>query len=209
MRGAPSKVSKYLEQQDVVFSGLRTQMENELKPLHKKIRLNNLRHMALEMSARWEEFVADYDTMMVEEPLYRVKLGGPEVEYKGTDGVRDFYAGLDPVAVMLTREDTAIADWGLAARVCDTILLKGSDLADDGLARDLAGDKIDAVSDPDAIYALEMIPIAMFWPYTADGRLAGEEIYQIGGPERLVECAPEDLVTKADIADALKPYCDL
>jgi hypothetical protein len=193
-------MSKYLDAQVQVMKNLRAQADSEPNPLRQAMLRNYYRHVALEISGRWNEFVEDYDTMMVENPLYHVKLGGPEVRtFTGTGGVKDFYSEIDSGIWVMCEEHTAVSDWGVLAVFYNTQLLKGSDMIAAGFEAD----------DPAAWYAMEDIKISQFWAYDDRARLKGEDVYQLEPPKRIVKCAPEDIIGKKDIENALTEFFDL
>ena len=194
-------MSKYVLAQEQTFDALLKQIESTRDPLHQAMLRNYMRHMSMEISGRWSEFVDDHDRMMAEHPLYHVRLGTPDtVEFKGIAGVKEFYSTIDGAVWMLQKQQTAVADWGLAAEIFNTQLLNGSDILAAGMD---IGIEID---DPDAVYVLEDIKIAMFWPYDDKARLMGEDVYQLEPPRRVAKCAPEDVATKQDIERSLQRF---
>lgn len=197
-------MNKYLRNQEEALEALHKQALAEPDPRHKAMLLNYLKHMSMEISGRWTEFVDDHDKMMAENPVYHVQLGTPEsAEFTGIDGVKSFYSTIDDAVWMLQAQQTAVADWGLAAQIYNTQMMKGSEILAAGMD---IGIEID---DPEAVYVMEDIKIGMFWPYDEQARLLGEDVYQLEPPKRVAKCDPENVTTKKDIEQSLKRFFDV
>jgi hypothetical protein len=48
----------------------------------------------------------------------------------------------------------------------------------------------------------------MFWPYTQDGRLIGEHIYEASGSRRIYKMDPADVISPEQAAAVLAPLID-
>jgi hypothetical protein len=193
-------MNKYLRNQEEAMESLLKQANEEQDPRHQAMLKNFLRHMSLEISGRWTEFVDDTDTMMAENPEYHVQLGTPtSQQFDGISGVKEFYSTIDASVWMLQSLKCAVADWGIAAQIYNTQLMDGKDIL-------AAGMDIGIEVDPETTYAIEDIKIAMFWPYDEKCRLLGEDVYQLEPPLNVTECAPENRTTKKDIERSLERF---
>lgn len=194
-------MNKYLETQREAMDSLVAQADAETDPHRQAILRNYYRHMSLEISGRWDEFVYDHDTMMAEHPEYIVKFGTPDtVLYHGIKGVEDFYNTIDQSVVMLQAHETAVADWGFSSRLILTSQMTGAALTAAGMTSADIGMEIE----PDAVYAMEDMTVVQFWRYDSRARLTGEELYQVDPPKAIVKVDPENIATKQDVNASLK-----
>jgi hypothetical protein len=186
--------SKYLTNVEAWFKNIENTAAAEPNPHRKAILLNYLEHAALEYSDRWEEIFTPDRT--VEHPVYHVKWGTPDVViHDGMDAVKTFYAALKDQGVLTDQDEyLSVDDWGFSSFLTICIFMPGRQLLD-------AGSQVD---DPDAMYVV-MQPTGMYWLYDERARLIGERVYEIAPPE-IVKCAPEDVVTEADIETLIAPY---
>lgn len=186
--------SKYLTNVEAFFKNIEATAAAEPNPHRKAILQNYLTHAALEYCDRWEEIFVPERT--VEHPVYHVKWGTPDVVvYDGEDEVKPFYIGLKGQGVLTDQDELlSVADWGFSSFLNICIFTPGQQLID-------AGTQVD---DPDAMYVVKQ-PTGMYWLYDERARLIGERVYEIAPPE-IIKCAPEDVVTEADIETLIAPY---
>lgn len=186
-------MSKYLDAFAAYAANARKVADAEKDPHRHAILRNYSRHAALEFSDKWQEIFTP--EMTVGHPRYKVQLGTPDLQdFDGETQVKGFYSTLNQSLVWLQDEQLFVNDWGLASYSTFGMFASGTDAA-------AAGHDVD---DHDATYAL-ICPLAMFWPYDADAKLIGEEVYQLA-PFDVVKCAPEDVFTFEERAEVLKPY---
>lgn len=163
-------------------------------PLHRRIIENYRRHAMLEVSGRWEE-IFDPD-MTVEQPRYVIhNAQGMTVldGYEAVSGLYKSYMESNSTVILLENEKLLVSDWGFASEATSHRLWQGKDLK-------AQGERID---DPDAWY-IASTTTGMFWPYTSDGRMIGEHVYR-GGDRTIRKAAPEDIITRDDVARMLNP----
>jgi hypothetical protein len=160
---------------------------------HKRILENYLKHLALEFSGDWA--AAMDPGMMVEEPRYLVKLGSPEtIPFEGKSGVTEFYTSMFANNVMLQDDRLSVGDWGVASFCTVVQFLPGSVMTQMGMA----------VDDLDGLYIVET-PISMAWPFDADARVAGEEVYALDDAV-ITKAAPDQVVTMDQRAEIARTF---
>jgi len=167
-------------------------------PRHRAMILNYRRHAMLEVAGRWEEIVNT--DLLVDEPAYRLFYLGQSLVLTGRDQVASFYATLDGSGGTVfgpLEERMAVADWGLAIESYFGHHLRGHQLHAMGIEAD----------DPDGFYQFEHW-ISSFWPYSEDGRLIGEHIYEDAGSRVLHKIDEADFITPEKAAAALNPLID-
>jgi hypothetical protein len=175
---------KHLKSIDKVY-------EETLDPHHKKILHNYRIHVALEQGKRWQEIFVD--DMSISDLEYCFRFNGISSYFNGRDGVAKLYASQEPFSAVLVDEKLAVANWGIASWAKHYAFGPGSQFIESGADLD----------DPDALY-VEKSDLAMFWRYTPDALLIGEEVYQIGDPT-YEQLTPEEFYSKDDIvADSLR-----
>jgi hypothetical protein len=168
----------------------------EKDPHRKAILRNYCTHVALEFNGRWSEFLGP--EMAIDDPVYHVRMGTPDVvTADGYNAVVAFYGELNDDTVLTNHDERlAVADWGLASYNTFNMWTRGRRLAALGI-------KIDNV-DPDGYYRIHR-PIAMFWNYTSDARLIGEDVFDVHPPivEKITEA---EAPTWEEVRDAVKQY---
>jgi hypothetical protein len=186
-------MSKYLDAFEAYMVASKKQALAETNPHRRAILLNYNRHAALEFSDKWEHIFTK--TMTVDHPRYLVQLGTADVlDFDGLKAVKGFYSSLNQRVVWLQEEKLFVNDWGLASYSTFGQFVTGAEAA-------AAGHTVD---DPKGAYILQC-PLAMFWPYSADAKLIGEEVYQLG-PFTLVKPAPEDVFGFEERSRMLSQY---
>ena len=175
-------MNRYLQSMSDYMANLFAIADKEPDPHRKAIMYNYAQHHAFELGGRYEEIFTS--EMTIDHPVYHVKMGpGAVTTYDGTGEVDGFYRGLNEHALTLGDGIFALADWGVASRHTINIFYDGSELEGLGLE----------AGDPSKKYA-GSYQIAMFWNYSADAHLIGEDVYQITEMESH-QLADEDLVT--------------
>ncbi len=95
-------------------------------------------------------------------------------------------------------EEILVSDWGLAIESLFGNHVPGHVLAEQG----------EDIDDTDAYYQLTHY-MASFWPYSEDGRLIGEHIYEDAGSRTIHRLEPGQVVTPARASELLSPMLDL
>ena len=161
---------------------------------------NFRRHAMLEVSGRWPEILAPELTSS--HPVYRVAAGTTTEVFDGYDAVAGFYRGMTDVGlnlIMPLSERMAVADWGLAFESLLAHVVPGPALP-------LHGVVVDGV-DPAATYVLTE-RVANVWPYDADAKLLGENVFIDVGSRNLYLLEPGDVITTDQARQALEPLLD-
>jgi hypothetical protein len=186
-------MSKYLDAFEEYMRKNRQQALAETNPHRRAILLNYNRHAALEFSDKWEHIFTK--SMTVDKPHYKVQLGMPSlVDFDGLKAVQGFYSTLNQRVVWLQDEQLFVNDWGLASYSTFGQFVTGAQAAEAGYPTD----------DAKATYILHC-PLAMFWPYSKDAKLIGEDVYQLA-PFTLVVPAPEDIFGFEERSRMLSEY---
>jgi hypothetical protein len=159
-------------------------------PHHRAILQNYQLHVALEQATRWSEILTD--EMIVADPHYVFRFYGQSVVCQGRDEVDKLYTANAPFVAVLVGERLWVSADGIASR--STQYTFGSGVRFNGLGADL---------DPQAQY-LEKSAVGMFWWYTPEARLIGEEVWQLDSPV-YTQMDPNDVPGKETvIADCEK-----
>ena len=161
---------------------------------------NFRRHAMLEVSGRWPEILAPELTSS--HPVYRVAAGTTTEVFDGHDAVAGFYRGTTDVGlnlIMPLSERMAVADWGLAFESLLAHVVPGPALP-------LHGVVVDGV-DPAATYVLTE-RVANIWPYDADAKLLGENVFIDIASRNLYLVEPGDVITTDQARQALEPLLD-
>jgi hypothetical protein len=175
-------MSKYLEAFEAFMVNGRNVALAEKDPHRRAILLNYNRHAALEFSDNWQHIFTK--KMTVDEPFYRVHLGSPDLAtLDGLEAVKGFYSSLNERVVWLQDEQLFVNDWGFASYSTFGQFATGADVVAMGHEAD----------DPAATYAM-LCPLAMFWPYTSEALMIGEDVYQLA-PFTIVKPDPSDIFT--------------
>jgi hypothetical protein len=162
---------------------------------HRAIIKNYRRHVLLEISGRWEDVINA--EMMVAEPSYRIDFGGENAVVNGYEEIAAMYkaaiaSGATTFAPL--EERIAVADWGIAIESYLAAHQRGRDLQAMGVE----------VANPDGFYQLEHW-VAAFWPYSEDGRLIGEHVFEDVGSRVVHEISEADFITPSRAAALLAP----
>jgi len=196
-------MTDYLEKLDRHLAHIESMAESEPDPHRSRILWNYLHHGALELSGNWERIFDP--SMTVDHPHYEMRTGSDEtVVLDGTDEVKEFYAIIEDENVMAINDglhQLFVNDDGLAEFASTVDFAPGHAIADE---RDAWYYDDPVIDDPDATYA-RVSPHAMYWPYTDDGRLVGERVYQIE-PFTVEKVDPDAAPTVDDIAAVAEAY---
>jgi hypothetical protein len=168
-------------------------------PRHRAILLNFRRHALLEVAGRWREILTPQ--MMVERPVYRINENGRSLHLSGMGSIAAFYQDIADRGLNVfgpIEEAVLVSDWGLAIESLFGNYVPGHVLAEQG----------EDIDDLDAPYQLTHY-MASFWPYSEDGRLIGEHIYEDTASRTIHQLDPGQVVTPAQAAELLSPMLDL
>ena len=119
------------------------------------------------------------------------------VSANGYQAVLGFYHQINEDTVLTNHDERlAVADWGFASYNTFNMFTHGRHVAAMGMnVPDL---------DPEGCYRIHQ-PIGMFWTYTPDALLIGEEVFDLAPPvvERI---DPAEMPTWDEVREAVKPY---
>lgn len=154
------------------------------------------RHRYLEMAGRYQEiFVPE---MTVEHPVYHFNVFGLNVTLDGREEVEAVYRQWTETGQCVFYVD---GDEKLA--VGDNMICSTATICQQTPGAVLAATGADA--DPDATY-LVMNVEHMIWPYDDEGRLVGEDVWEIDeSKRRVVELKPAEVLTPQQAAELLEP----
>ena len=187
-------MSRYLRKFVQYMQAARNAADHETRPRRQAILENYCQHAAFEFTGRDRDILHPLRT--VAEPLYRVKHHGSELTvYRGMAAVQAYYAAVNREVIMLNDEQLMVNDWGLSSYSTLVRFVAGAQLLSEGN---------DEVLDADAIY-VQTSPLAMFWPYDADARLLGEDVFELDRAH-IEKPAAEDIVTLAMRIAATQPF---
>jgi hypothetical protein len=163
---------------------------NTDNPRHRTILNNYRKHVHLEGSGQFEKIVSP--DMMVAHPVYRI-IWGKAIVLEGKDQVLAFYNSLTDAVLWNTDEVIAVADWGFASELALHQLVPGSYLVQLGFS----------VTDVAATYHFWSRQ-AFIWPYSEDGKLIGEHIYEDISTRAFEKVDPADVITPQRAAEIQK-----
>jgi hypothetical protein len=174
-------------------------LSSTTNPLHRAILHNYRRHQLLEGSGRFAEiFTPD---MTVEHPVYNIGMKAGNWQFDGRDAVMEFYGSMtdsDAAVFWPVKKYLVVADWGVAAEATWRNYCKGHHLIADGH---------DDIHDEDGDYVLTR-RMGLFWYYTPDALLIGENTYEDPNSREITKVDPADVVTAAEFAEMVKPLLD-
>jgi hypothetical protein len=163
-------------------------LEKTRDPLHRAILLNFWRHVHLEGSGQYERIVSS--DMMVDHPVYRVAWGANPAVIEGKDGVLAFYRSVGEAVLWNSDDRIAVGDWGVADE------LTFHQIAPGAVLRSLGYD----VDKDDGVYHVSSRQ-AFIWPYDAQAKLAGENLYEDKTSLKIEEIDPAEAITPARVRD--------
>lgn len=170
-------------------------IETTDNPRHRWLLQAYNRHRYLEMAGRWQEIFAP--EMTVPHPIYHFNVFGINTVLDGADAVQAVYAEWASTAqcVFYTDDEKlAVGDNTIVSTATIYQQTPGSILAAEG-----------APVDPDAHYLVANVE-HMIWPYDDEGRLIGEDVWEIDeSKRRIVPLEPSDVLTIGQSAKLLDP----
>ena len=165
-----------------------TLLKTTTKPLHRAILENFRRHVHLEGSGQFDK-ITEPD-MMADDPVYRVSWGDHPLVVEGKQNVVNFYNSVGAQVLWNSDDFIAVNDWGVADELTFNQLLKGSDLLRMGYKAE----------DPTGYYHLQSRQ-AFIWPYDANARLKGENLYEDKTSVKITPVAASDVITPQRVAE--------
>ena len=165
--------------------------ERTENPLHKAMLLNFLRHVRLEGAAMFEEITDE--TMMADDPVYRISWGTTPLVVQGRKGVADFYASIGEIVLWNSGDLLAVADWGIADEMWFHQMSTGAELAKLG----------HGVESENGLYLVSSKQ-AFIWPYDDRGRLKGEHLYEDKSTLKIEQIDPAEALTPRRVREIHK-----
>ncbi|WGY01216.1 hypothetical protein QI633_22085 [Nocardioides sp. QY071] len=171
-------------------------METTTNPRHRWLLEAYDRHRNLEMAGRWKEIFAP--DMTVEHPVYHFNVFGIQTVLDGAEAVQAVYEDWSSTAqCVFYTDDEQIA-------VGDNMIVSTATIYQQtpGALLVAAG----APVDPDAHYLVANVE-HMIWPYDDEGRLVGEDVWEIDESKRqVIALDPSEVLTVERSAALLAPY---
>lgn len=170
-------------------------LETTENPRHRYLLHAYNRHRYLEMAGRWKEIFAP--EMTVEHPVYHFNVFGISTVLEGAEAVQAVYAEWSKTAQCVFYTDDEVLAVG-DNMICSTATIyqqtPGAVLAAAG-----------APVDPAAHYLVANVE-HMIWPYDDEGRLIGEDVWEIDESKRqVIPLDPSEVLTVARAAELLEP----
>ena len=170
-------------------------LETTENPRHRWLLHAYDRHRNLEMAGRWQEiFEPD---MTVEHPVYHFNVFGINTVLDGADAVKQVYDEWSRSAQCIFYTDDeklAVGDNMIVSTATIYQQTPGSVLAEAG-----------APVDPNAHYLVANVE-HMIWPYDDEGRLIGEDVWEIDESKRqIIPLEPHEVLTVEMSAKLLNP----
>lgn len=170
-------------------------LETTENPRHRYLLHAYNRHRYLEMAGRWKEIFAP--EMTVEHPVYHFNVFGISTVLEGAEAVQAVYAEWSETAQCVFYTDDEVLAVG-DNMICSTATIyqqtPGAVLAAAG-----------APVDPAAHYLVANVE-HMIWPYDDEGRLIGEDVWEIDESKRqVIPLDPSEVLTVARAAELLEP----
>lgn len=167
------------------FAPTRDLLSKTTDPLHRSILLTWWRHGLLEGAGRFDELAEE--SMMTDNPEYRVMWGDQTRVFNGKNEVLGFYTDVAAETVMyITDSKIAVADWGMANELTFHHVASGATLGMIGYD----------VPSKDTYYDVSTRQVFL-WPFDELGRVAGENLYEDKSTLTIVEVDDEDVITPA------------
>ncbi|MBU3062731.1 hypothetical protein KO481_14515 [Nocardia sp. NEAU-G5] len=174
---------------------VRRLIETTDNPRHRYLLQAYDRHRNLEMAGRWKEIFAP--DMTIEHPVYHFNVFGMNTVLDGAEAVQAVYSewtGTGQCIFYAADETLAVGD----NMICSTAAIyqqtPGAILAAGG---------VDV--DPDATYLVKNVE-HMIWPYDDQGRLVGEDVWEIDESQReIITLDPTEVLTVERSGELLAP----
>jgi hypothetical protein len=179
--------SPYLEKFRACMQAIADMVDTENDPHRKAIAANFLRHAGLEFSGQ-DQLILHPD-MTVDEPIYHVKWGPGLTTYEGMDEVQGYYNGVNEVLSTFQDHTCWVNDWGIASYSTFVRFTTGEILAGEGVD----------IPEPNKTEYAQLWPMAMFWRYTQDAKLIGEDVFMLYDPEHR-ELSEQEKFTREELA---------
>ncbi|MBM7516432.1 hypothetical protein [Nocardioides nitrophenolicus] len=177
-------------------AAVRRLMETTTKPRHRWLLEAYDRHRNLEMAGRWKEIFAP--EMTVERPVYHFNVFGIQTVLDGAEAVQAVYeewTGTAQCVFYAAGERLAVGDNMIVSTATIYQQTPGALLAAAG-----------APVDPGAHYLVANVE-HMIWPYDDEGRLVGEDVWEIDESRReIIPLDPAEVLTVEQSAALLAPY---
>ena len=171
-------------------------LETTDNPRHRWLLHAYDRHRNLEMAGRWQE-IFDPE-MTVEHPVYHFNVFGINTVLDGAEAVKAVYEEWSRSAQCIFYTDDeklAVGDNMIVSTATIYQQTPGIVLAEAG-----------APVDPGAHYLVANVE-HMIWPYDDEGRLIGEDVWEIDESKRqIIPLAPEEVLTVEMSARMLAPF---
>lgn len=170
-------------------------LETTENPRHRWLLQAYNRHRYLEMAGRWQEIFAP--EMTVEHPVYHFNVFGISTVLDGAEAVRAVYEEWSRTAQCVfyaTDEKLAVGDNMIVSTATIYQQTPGQLLVDAG-----------APVDPDAHYLVANVE-HMIWPYDDEGRLIGEDVWEVDESRRqVIPLDPTEVLTVEMSSTLLAP----
>jgi hypothetical protein len=165
-------------------------------PRHRFLLQNFHRHRYLEIAGRYTEIFAP--EMTVEHPVYHFHTKGIKTTLEGREAVEGLYrewAETDQCIFYSVDEQVAVADNMIASMVTEFQQVLGKVLLESGIH----------VDDENAMYLYKSF-VEMIWPYDNQGRMTGEDIWEVDSSKaEIIKLDPADVMTVEEAAEKLNP----
>ena len=170
-------------------------LETTDNPRHRWLLQAYNRHRYLEMAGRWTEIFAP--EMTVAHPIYHFNVFGINTVLDGAEAVQAVYAEWSRTAQCIFYTDDeklAVGDNMIVSTATIYQQTPGAVLAEAG-----------APVDPTAHYLVANVE-HMIWPYDDEGRLIGEDVWEIDESKRqVIALDPSEVLTVEQAAELLDP----
>ena len=174
---------------------VRRLIETTENPRHQWLLKAYDRHRNLEMAGRWKEIFAP--EMTVEHPVYHFNVFGINTVLDGAEAVQavyDEWSHTNQCIFYAADEKLAVGDNMIVSTATIMQQTPGRILAEAG-----------APVDPDAHYLVANLE-HMIWPYDDEGRLIGEDVWEIDESKRqIIPLDPSEVLTVEMSAKLLDP----
>lgn len=177
-------------------AAVRRLMETTTNPRHRWLLEAYDRHRNLEMAGRWKEIFAP--EMTVAHPVYHFNVFGIQTVLDGAAAVQAVYeewSGTAQCVFYTDDEQLAVGDNMIVSTATIYQQTPGSVLVAAG-----------APVDPAAHYLVANVE-HMIWPYDDEGRLVGEDVWEIDESKRqVIPLDPAEVLSVEQSAALLAPY---
>lgn len=179
-----SDITKSLQSVDRLLDG------SSLTPLQRQYLSVYRRHSMSEVVKDVEKIFEP--AMMVDEPHYRLQLGGTLVELKGRRAVRDFYDKFGGSVILHENQEIHLSDQSFT--YCST------------LVQHVTGAQVLAmggVADPEGYYVRRSVGAVALWTFDKLGRLMGE--FGSDMKSEFIQISADQFITPQEARERLTP----